>query len=54
MVAGKLLDEVNQLTSGELLEIIGIRAGSARVECALLSLRVLRVGLNGSDDVPNE
>jgi nitrogen fixation NifU-like protein len=54
LIAGKLLVEVNQLTSGELLEAIGIGAGSARVECALLSLRVLRVGLNGPDYIPDE
>jgi nitrogen fixation protein NifU and related proteins len=54
LVAGKLLDEAMELTSGELLEAIGIRAGSAREECALLSLRVLRAGLNGSDHLPDE
>ena len=49
-VAGKPLDEVKKLTNGELLEATGIPAGSARVECALLSLHVLRIGLYGTDD----
>jgi nitrogen fixation NifU-like protein len=49
LVAGKPLDEVKRLTNGELLEATGIPAGSARVECALLPLHVLRVGLYGAD-----
>jgi nitrogen fixation NifU-like protein len=53
-VAGTPLDSVRELTSGELLEATGIPAGSARVECALLSLHVLRVGLFGSDDAGDE
>ena len=49
LVAGRRLDEVKTLTSGELLEATGIPAGSARVECALLSLSVLKVSLFGTD-----
>jgi nitrogen fixation protein NifU and related proteins len=49
LVAGRSPDEVKRLTNGEFLETTGIPAGSARVECALLSLHVLRVSLFGTD-----
>ena len=44
------LDDVKALTEDDLLAAIGVPAGSARLECALLSLHVLRVGLFGADD----
>jgi nitrogen fixation protein NifU and related proteins len=53
-VAGMSLDEVAKLTNAELLEATGIPAGSARVECALLSLHVLRIGLYGKDHAADE
>ena len=53
-VAGLSLDEVAKLTNAELLEATGIPAGSARVECALLSLHVLKSGLFGKDHAAEE
>src|SRR5215211_3224358 len=53
-VAGLSLDEVAKLTNAELLEATGIPAKSARVECALLSLHVLRIGLYGKDHAADE
>jgi len=53
-VEGMSLDEVAKLTNAELLEATGIPARSARVECALLSLHVLRIGLYGKDHAADE
>ena len=53
-VAGMPLDEVEKLTNTELLEATGVPTGSARVECALLSLHVLRIGLYGKDHAADD
>jgi nitrogen fixation NifU-like protein len=54
IVADMPLDEVEKLTIRELLEATGIPAGSARIECALLSLHVLRSGLFGKDNAADD
>ena|SRR5215213_8922356 len=54
IVAGMTLDEVENLTNKDLLEATGIPAASARVECALLSLHVLRIGLYGKDHAADD
>ena len=45
LIAGMALDAVNALTEEDLLAAIGVPLGPARLECALLSLTVLRAGI---------
>jgi nitrogen fixation NifU-like protein len=54
LVAGMPIDKIKNLTNGKLLEATGIPAGSSRAECALLSLHVLRVGVYGTEQAPDE
>jgi hypothetical protein len=46
MLANMTLDQVKELSEDDLLAAIGVPIGSARRECALLSLSVLRAGLS--------
>ena len=50
-VVGKTLDEVKQLTKDDILEMLGIELGPVRLKCALLSLKVLKAGVYGIDQV---
>ena len=46
MVAGKQLTSVKDLTKDDILENIGLtNLGPARIKCALLSLKVLKLGM---------
>jgi len=46
MVAGKPLTSVKDLTKDDILENIGLtNLGPARIKCALLSLKVLKLGM---------
>lgn len=54
-VIGKPLEEVKQLKSQDVLDLLGIELGPVRLKCALLSLKVLKAGVYGlgeaSDDL---
>jgi nitrogen fixation NifU-like protein len=46
MVAGKPLTSIKDLTKDDILENIGLtNLGPARIKCALLSLKVLKLGM---------
>lgn len=47
VVKGKSLDEVKALDKTDVLELIGIDPGPTRIKCALLGLKVLKLGVYG-------
>jgi nitrogen fixation NifU-like protein len=47
MVKGRPIDEVKALTKDDLLEELGIPVSPARMKCALLGLKALKVGVYG-------
>jgi nitrogen fixation NifU-like protein len=53
-VVGKTLDEVKRLTKEDILEMLGIELGPVRLKCALLSLKVMKAGVYGIDEVEEE
>ncbi len=46
-IKGATIEEARQLTRDDILEMLGIPLGPARIKCALLSLKVLKAGLYG-------
>jgi len=44
-IKGATVEEARQLTRDDILEMLGIPLGPARIKCALLSLKVLKAGL---------
>lgn len=50
-VVGKTLDEVKALTKDDILDLLGIELGPVRLKCALLSLKVLKSGVYGIDQL---
>lgn len=44
---GKTLDEAKAISKEHILEMLGIELGPVRLKCALLSLKVLKVGAYG-------
>ena len=50
-VVGKTLQEVKELTKDDILEMLGIELGPVRLKCALLSLKVLKAGVYGIDQL---
>ncbi|MCX6070582.1 MAG: iron-sulfur cluster assembly scaffold protein [Chloroflexi bacterium] len=50
-VVGKTLDEVKQISKDDILEMLGIELGPVRLKCALLSLKVLKAGVYGIDQL---
>ncbi len=45
VVKGKSLDEVKALGKPDVLELLGIDPGPTRIKCALLGLKVLKLGV---------
>jgi nitrogen fixation NifU-like protein len=53
-VVGKKLEEVKSLTKEDILEMLGIELGPVRLKCALLSLKVLKAGVYGLENIEEE
>lgn len=53
-IVGKTLDEVKALTKDDILEMLGIELGPVRLKCALLSLKVLKAGVYGIEQLEEE
>lgn len=53
-VVGKSLDEVKELSKQDILSLLGIELGPVRLKCALLSLKVLKAGVYGIDQLEAE
>jgi len=53
-VVGKSLDEVKGLGKQDILSMLGIELGPVRLKCALLSLKVLKAGVYGVDQLEAE
>ena len=47
-VKGKPVEQVAQITSGDVLDMLGIEISPARMKCAMLSLETLQGALRGS------
>ena len=50
LILGKTLDEIKGLTSEDVLDELGIDLGPVRLKCALLPLKVVKVGAYGLDE----
>jgi nitrogen fixation protein NifU and related proteins len=46
---GKTLEEAQAITKQDILDLLGIELGPVRLKCALLSLKVMKVGAYGLD-----
>ena len=46
-IKGKTLDDIKDYTRDDMLEMLGIELGPVRLKCAMLSLKVLKVGAYG-------
>ncbi|MBU37812.1 MAG: SUF system NifU family Fe-S cluster assembly protein [Anaerolineaceae bacterium] len=46
-IQGKTLDEIKEYTRADILEMLGIELGPVRLKCAMLALKVLKVGAYG-------
>lgn len=46
-IQGKTLEDLRQLGKDDILEMLGIELGRVRLQCALLSLKVLKAGALG-------
>ena len=53
-VVGKTLDEIKALGKEDILEMLGIELGPVRLKCALLSLKVLKAGVYGIEELEEE
>jgi nitrogen fixation NifU-like protein len=49
LIIGKTLEEVKELTRDDMLDELGIELGPVRLKCALLPLKVVKVGAYGLD-----
>jgi nitrogen fixation NifU-like protein len=45
VVKGKTLEQVKAMDKGDVLELLGIDPGPTRIKCALLGLKVLKLGV---------
>ena len=53
-VVGKSLEQVKALSKADLLDMLGIQLGPVRLKCALLSLKVLKAGVYGLEQLEQE
>ncbi len=53
-VVGKTLEELKALSKDDILAMLGIELGPVRLKCALLSLKVLKAGVYGVEEVEEE
>jgi nitrogen fixation NifU-like protein len=53
-VVGKSLEEIKALTKDDVLELLGIELGPVRLKCALLSLKVIKAGVYGVDELDED
>jgi nitrogen fixation protein NifU and related proteins len=51
-IKGKAVDTAQGMTSGDVLELLGIEISPARMKCALLSLETMH-GALGAEDAPS-
>jgi nitrogen fixation NifU-like protein len=49
LIIGRTLDEIRALTKEDILDELGIDLGPVRLKCALLPLKVVKVGAYGLD-----
>jgi nitrogen fixation NifU-like protein len=49
LILGKTLDELRALTKEDVLDELGIELGPVRLKCALLPLKVVKIGAYGVD-----
>jgi nitrogen fixation NifU-like protein len=50
-VVGKNIEDIKNLAKEDILEMLGIELGPVRLKCALLSLKVLKAGVYGMEEV---
>jgi nitrogen fixation NifU-like protein len=53
-IVNKKLSEIKELSKEDILELLGIELGPVRLKCALLSLKVLKAGVYGLEEVEEE
>jgi nitrogen fixation NifU-like protein len=53
-IIGKSLPEVKSFSKEDILEMLGIQLGPVRLKCALLSLKVLKAGVYGLEELEEE
>ena len=54
LLVGKSLEEIRDLSKEDLLDELGIDLGPVRLKCALLPLKVVKVGAYGLDEWQEE
>lgn len=53
-IVGKPLAEIKDMSKEDILELLGIELGPVRLKCALLSLKVLKAGIYGIEELEEE
>jgi nitrogen fixation protein NifU and related proteins len=53
-VIGKSIEEVKELEKEDVLDLLGIELGPVRLKCALLPLKVIKIGVYGVANLPSE